>query len=695
MRYFIFTIIIFLSLVWCANAITLTCSDKMLDETMLGDVWNPTDPESFDLGDLGDISFGTEADGDIIYYSSSNWTNLPIGSNGQVLKLSAGLPAWGTNDNTGWTFSTTTLDYWFDNTAGITRLDSYLLLTGGVITGSTTIDSTLTVTGDLIVEDIVHINNSNTGITMATDRVQLTAGGGTLLDARFIATDGHVTVNANNGDINFIVDGDTNGEVFFIDATTEYVGIATSVPAHQLSVNGTGNFEGTLTVGAYTLPITDGTANQVLKTDSQGTLYWANDLVGSNIVTLYYHNKATEISGYEGLFTYPNNGTEVGETATSVSESYGLIDSYVSSTTDLSITSLSAGRWLFHTWASVNSNVGTSYIVHNIYKRTDAGVETFIAQATSTELTTDVMSMQYSITTTASTTFATTDDIVIKNYFWTDSVVEKTGTYYYDGGARYSHVDTPISIGELNYARTDVIETITVDWVNTAYPWADNEVADDITASNYLALTAWFATTSHSLINDLPALATVGTITTGVWQGTPIANAYIAETYATQEWASSTYLQISSTSPYVITTLENLDITESQISDFGDYLDESNYFSTTSQPNLALTGQIITKCYPFASTTAILSGFEKSLGSFGTDVTVQSHNAFVENGTTLVINLSDGTSDMDSITASTTRNNMAVSSNNTWDAYEEVEVQFGTNTGGVTSGDYCINYKQN
>ncbi|HXK37324.1 MAG TPA: hypothetical protein VJ553_07115, partial [Candidatus Paceibacterota bacterium] len=31
-------------------------------------------------------------------------------------------------------------------------------------------------------------------------------------------------------------------------------------------------------------------------------------------------------------------------------------------------------------------------------------------------------------------------------------------------------------------------ETLTGNWVNTAFPWADNEVADDITAANYLPL---------------------------------------------------------------------------------------------------------------------------------------------------------------------------------------------------------------
>ena len=39
-----------------------------------------------------------------------------------------------------------------------------------------------------------------------------------------------------------------------------------------------------------------------------------------------------------------------------------------------------------------------------------------------------------------------------------------------------------------NFTQPNVIETITENWVNTANPWADNEVANDITASNYMPL---------------------------------------------------------------------------------------------------------------------------------------------------------------------------------------------------------------
>lgn len=40
----------------------------------------------------------TLTDGGLLYASSSAWSLLPVGSNGQVLKLSGGLPTWGSDD---------------------------------------------------------------------------------------------------------------------------------------------------------------------------------------------------------------------------------------------------------------------------------------------------------------------------------------------------------------------------------------------------------------------------------------------------------------------------------------------------------------------------------------------------------------------------------------------------------------------
>ena len=62
-----------------------------------------------------------------------------------------------------------------------------------------------------------------------------------------------------------------------------------------------------------------------------------------------------------------------------------------------------------------------------------------------------------------------------------------------------------------NIAHINAIETISADWVNTANPWSDDEVADDITASNYLPLAG------GAMTGDI-TLTTAGTniVTSGI-----------------------------------------------------------------------------------------------------------------------------------------------------------------------------------
>ncbi len=64
----------------------------------------------------------------------------------------------------------------------------------------------------------------------------------------------------------------------------------------------------------------------------------------------------------------------------------------------------------------------------------------------------------------------------------------------------------------------DVAETITADWVNTANPWADNEVADNITASNYLPL-AGGTVTGNAVIGTTGTLRPTGS---GVVEATEV-----------------------------------------------------------------------------------------------------------------------------------------------------------------------------
>ncbi|MCF8275416.1 MAG: tail fiber domain-containing protein [Flavobacteriales bacterium] len=47
-----------------------------------------------------DIALGSDASGDIIYYNGADYARLGVGSAGQVLKVSGGVPSWGSDANT-------------------------------------------------------------------------------------------------------------------------------------------------------------------------------------------------------------------------------------------------------------------------------------------------------------------------------------------------------------------------------------------------------------------------------------------------------------------------------------------------------------------------------------------------------------------------------------------------------------------
>ena len=96
----------------------------------------------------------------------------------------------------------------------------------------------------------------------------------------------------------------------------------------------------------------------------------------------------------------------------------------------------------------------------------------------------------------------------------------------------------------------------------------------------------------------------------------------------------------------------------------------------------------VTLSYAFASSTPIISGTTHFFTSLPYAVTCSAHTAKAEDGTSLVIQLSDGTNHATSITASTTAGTMAISDNNSFTKYEPIQIRFGTNTGSSTKGFY-------
>ena len=114
-------------------------------------------------------------------------------------------------------------------------------------------------------------------------------------------------------------------------------------------------------------------------------------------------------------------------------------------------------------------------------------------------------------------TARTADDLADNSLEDLSDVATITNTYgdllYWNGTAW-----ADIATSSLNINFSNLVGSVT-----------DAQVDDDITASNYLSLVNWFATTSAPQLTTLANLASVGTISSGTWQGTAVADSYVAD----------------------------------------------------------------------------------------------------------------------------------------------------------------------
>lgn len=212
--------------------------------------------------------------------------------------------------------------------------------------------------------------------------------------------------------------------------------------------------------------------------------------VGSQII-FYPHNESSGVSTYESMFTYPDGATLIDESCVAdkdVNGGYCLIDSYISTSTDIAIRNYPAGTTLITPFSYINSNTGDSRLVFEGYKRDIAGNETFLGQATTTEEITGSTIAEYRATFTGGTDFAFnsdgTDRLVMKVYGWTDSGVGKTIHWTYQNTGFYSQMRTPIILSDTTFTKSNEDETITGDWSFTGLLNAINGAFTNLTATN-------------------------------------------------------------------------------------------------------------------------------------------------------------------------------------------------------------------
>ena len=198
--------------------------------------------------------------------------------------------------NSGTSEPTDTFAYmlWADTTAGALKIrnaanNAWITLRE--------LDGTLTIEGgSASTPGLYFSGDTNTGIySPGADQFAIATNG----VERVEYGTSEAVFNDGGTDYDFRVEGDTNANLLFVDASTDRVGVGTNSPATRVDVDGdvTIRSQGDLRFGdsdnsnwvalqapatvasnvTWTLPTADGSADQVLKTDGSGALGWADN----------------------------------------------------------------------------------------------------------------------------------------------------------------------------------------------------------------------------------------------------------------------------------------------------------------------------------------------------------------------------------------------------------------------------------
>ena len=171
-----------------------------------------------------------------------------------------------------------------------------LLSLGGVIQEP---DTDFTISGSTLTFTTPPVANTTFfGVIYGDMQATGTPSDGTVLPAS-IASSGHfkipqLTVNEDGADVDFRVEGDTEANLLFVDASTDRIGIGTSSPSSLFNVDG-------------------GSANNVIEIDGTGR-YRGFEIHEGGTRKAYFQHDATDnkaiLNTAEGILTFATGDTE-------------------------------------------------------------------------------------------------------------------------------------------------------------------------------------------------------------------------------------------------------------------------------------------------------------------------------------------------------------------------------------------------
>ncbi len=213
-----------------------------------------------------------------------------------------------------------------------------------------------------------------------------------------------------------------------------------------------------------------------LQTPGAAVVDWQNIANKPATGYLFFHDDASDISGYQSLLSTPAGGTEELDSVSITSADGEVeIESYATANpAGWGFTRIEAGVWDFSVWAYVSSTVaGDTTLRLRVYKRAAGGTETELFNVTRIITATSV-TLHEILISQPEHLLDVTDRLVVKLFASTTRVPSTTVTFVHEGTLHDSHLHFPTlasANGDMLRAVYDADLDGTVDAAESV-PWA-------------------------------------------------------------------------------------------------------------------------------------------------------------------------------------------------------------------------------
>lgn len=307
----------------------------------------------------------------------------------------------------------------------------------------------------------VHIDNTlfANGIMTGTSTIGSLVVTNTLKTFGTITSKGNILTSATSYASSSVVDG-------LSTLTKLTVGSVTSSGIIYPNANNT------IDIGSFDYSFKNAYASGTVYADEfcfpNGLGCLTSPISEGSAITLYPWNMTTNITNYESMRTIPTTTAEIDEScsvASGANSGYcASPEIYISTTTQstqgsLSLSQIPAGTWDFKAYTYVGNTGGNTKLEFTVFKRDTAGTETFLFQATSTDINLTAVGLVETQTAQPAFTITPTDRLLVKVQYWTDSGTARVLHWVYQGTSHNSHIDTPMTVASRAIAYLGVDNT--------------------------------------------------------------------------------------------------------------------------------------------------------------------------------------------------------------------------------------------